>query len=103
MIKKIQVYWYWGKNWSSILLAKILIFLGHKYSNLVIPQGHYCYSPDFEKNKKAEPFTYHVIPCKYYKTLGKEWNGCKYLGIITDDFVFDDQCKMCKENYVDLE
>ena len=45
--------------------------------------------------------TYYVIPCKYYKTLGKRWNGCKYLGIITDDFVFDDQCKMCGQNYGD--
>jgi len=31
-----------------------------------------------------ESFTYYVIPCKYYKTLGKQLNGCKYLGI-TDE------------------
>ena len=44
-------------------------------STSVIPEGQYCYTPDYEKNKIAESFTYYVIPCKYYKTLGKkvEW------------------------------
>ena len=68
---------------------------------LLFQKVQYCYTPDYEKNKIAESFTYYVIPCKYYKTLGKRWNGCKYLGIITDDFVFDDQCKMCGKNYGD--
>lgn len=36
-----------------------------------------------------------------HKTIGRRWNGCEYLGIITDDFVFNDKCKMCGENYGD--
>ena len=84
-----------------MLWSKIVLFFGYKYDKSQIPEGQYCYIPDIEKNKKAEKWTYYIIPCKYYKTLGKHWNGCKYLGIITDDFVFDDQCKMCGENYGD--
>lgn len=58
--------------------------------------------PDDEKNANRDNYKhYYIIPCKYYKALGRTWNGCSYLGIITDDMVFDDQCKMCHENYDD--
>jgi hypothetical protein len=97
----IGTYLYWSKNLASMLYSKLLLLFGVRLSTSAIPEGPYCYTPDYEKNKIAESFTYYVIPCKYYKTLGKRWNGCKYLGIITDDFVFDDQCKMCGENYGD--
>jgi hypothetical protein len=97
----IGTYLYWSKNFASMLYSKLLLLFGVRHSTSVIPEGPYCYTPDYEKNKIAESFTYYVIPCKYYKTLGKKWNGCKYLGIITDDFVFNDQCKMCGENYGD--
>ena len=97
----IGTYLYWSKNLTSMLYSKLLILFGVRHSTSIIPEGQYCYTPDYEKNKTAESFTYYVIPCKYYKTLGKMWNGCKYLGMITDDFVFDDQCKMCGKNYGD--
>ena len=102
-INKVSIgtYLYWSKNLVSMMYSKLLLLFGVRHSTSVIPTGCYCYTPDYEKNKIAESFTYYVIPCKYYKTLGKRWNGCKYLGIITDDFVFDDQCKMCNENYGD--
>jgi hypothetical protein len=92
-------YLYWGKNLASVLYSKLLLLFGFRHSTSVIPSGCYCYEPDYDKNKVEKSFTYHVVPCPYYKRLGKGWNGCKYLGIITDDFVFDDQCKMCGENY----
>ena len=95
----ISTYLYWGKNLASMLYSKLLFLFGKKYDSSVIPEGHYCYTPDFEKIKASDSFTYYIIPCPYYKTLGKTWNGCKYIGIITDDFVFDDQCKICGENY----
>lgn len=91
------------KNFISILYSKLLILVCIRHSTSVIPEGQYCYTPDYEKNKNAESFTYYVIPCKYYKTLGKRWNGCKYLGIITDDFVFDDQCKICNEKMIPIK
>jgi hypothetical protein len=84
-----------------MLYSKLLLLFGVIHSNSVIPFGQYCYTPNHEKNKASKTFAYHIIPCKYYKTLGKKLNGCKYLGIITNDFIFDDQCKMCNENYGD--
>ncbi len=93
---------YWFRNLLIMLWSKLLIFFKHKYNSKIIPEGPYCYTPDIEKNNKKEDWTiYYVIPCKYYKTLSKNWNGCRYLGIITDDDVFADQCKMCNENYGD--
>ena len=87
------------KNIIEIYLNRIKLFFGVKLDDSIIPNGQYCYTPDYEKNKVRENFsTYYVKPCKYYKTLTKNYNGCSYLGIITDDFVFDDQCKMCDKN-----
>lgn len=94
----VRTYLYWGKNLISVLYSKLLLLLGHKYSATVIPHGAYCYTPDIEKNKTREFSVYYIIPCKYYKTIGERWNGCKYLGLITDDFIFADQCKLCGEN-----
>lgn len=92
-------YIYWGRNLANMLWWKLLFLFGVRRSALPIPNGMYCYAPDNEKNAKATSFKYYYIkPCKYYKTLGRRFNGCSYLGIITDDFVFDDQCKMCSEN-----
>jgi len=65
----------------------------------VIPEGPYCYEPDDEKNANNSSSTYYVKPCKYYRILGKQFNGCQYYGEITDDFVFGDKCKMCDINY----
>jgi len=96
--KEIGYYIYWGKNLVNILWWKLLILFGVKRSTSPIPEGMYCYAPDVEKNEaNQDRLTYYIKPCKYYKTLGRRYNGCSYLGIITDDMVFDDQCKMCGE------
>ena len=97
---KITRYSHWSMNFINVMWWKLLILFGVNRSPLPIPEGIYCYSPDTEKNEKAVNFKYYYVkPCKYYKTLGNRYNGCSYLGIITDDSVFNDQCKMCGENY----
>ena len=103
LYKNTYSYLYWFKNLLSMIYSKVLIYFGKKYDSSFIPEGMYCYKLDDEKNKNKKHDDYHIylIPCRYYKTLGKHWNGCKYLGIITDDDVFDDQCKMCSENFGD--
>jgi hypothetical protein len=104
MKRKITIKHYirWTINLINVLWWKFLFLFGVKRSASPIPIGMYCYTPDIEKNEKRENFsTYYIKPCKYYKKLGREYNGCSYLGIITDDMTFDDQCKMCGENYGD--
>ena len=99
---QIRHYIYWAKNLANMLWWKLLFLFGVRRSTLPIPKGMYCYTPDIEKNKtRKDCTTYYIKPCKYYKTLGRRYNGCSYLGIITDDMTFDDQCKMCGENYGD--
>jgi hypothetical protein len=66
----------------------------------LIPSGQYCYSPDDYKNEQNTDLgVYYIIPCEYFKYIGRGYYGCSYLGIVTDDSVFADQCKMCNENY----
>lgn len=86
------------ENLLTMIFSMIKLFFGYSYSPSIIPKGLYCYEPDDEKNKSCENFVYYIKTCKYYKRIG-EWNGCQYLGIITDDFVFADKCKMCNKNY----
>lgn len=85
------------KKITSVIYGRLLRFLNIKRDDTVIPQGMYCYTPDIEKNKnkKDGDYKYYVKTCKYYKRLGRDYNGCSYLGIITDDDVFGDQCKLC--------
>lgn len=92
-------------NITNMLWWKLLILFGVRRSISPIPEGMYCYAPNDEKNCANDDSlnnnggTYYIKPCKYYKTLGRRFNGCSYLGIITNDMVFNDQCKMCSENY----
>lgn len=87
------------KNVIISLYWKIIIFFGYKRSDKHIPPGFYCYVPDDDKNKLVEDFsTFYIKPCIYYKNLGKGYNSCTYLGVITDDMIFDDQCKICGKN-----
>lgn len=100
MIKYIN----WAFNYISVIYSKIIIFFGYKYNKSVIPMGFYCYEPDSTKNPMEtipKDGIYYIVPCPYYKSMGRGINGCKYLGIITDDMVFDDQCKICSVNYGD--
>lgn len=86
------------KGWISILYNNILVYFGKKHNKDVIPKDiPYCYVPDIEKNKNkvANDTSYYIKPCPYYKSLGNDYNGCKYMGIVTDDMTFDDQCKIC--------
>ena len=82
------------------MVSKVKTLFGHKYDESFIPYGQYCYEPDFEKNnnKSDKDIRYYIKPCKYYKSISKNWNGCMYLNMITNDFVFDDKCKMCGIN-----
>ena len=93
-------YLYWGRNFAIVLWWKLLILFGVRRSAKPIPEGLYCYTPDVKKNKATKELgVYYIKPCVYYKTLGRDLNGCTYLGHITDDMTFDDQCKICAENY----
>lgn len=88
-------------NIISLLWSKIISGFGYKYDESVIPYGPYCYKPDDKRNinyGKDGEFVYYTIPCRYYKIINKNWNGCKFYGIITDDYLFDDRCKMCNIN-----
>lgn len=84
---------------TSLLFSKILILFGYKYDPSCIPSGQYCYEPDYTKNQKKDTndFYYYINPCKYYKRVTNQVNGCKYLGMITDDFLFYDMCKFCNK------
>lgn len=86
---------YHFKNLLSLLWSKVVLFFGYKYSEEQIPEGQYCYKFIGEIWKDGKYEGYNIEKCKYYKTLGSGWNGCMFDGIITDDMVFDDQCKMC--------
>jgi len=88
------------KNIVFILFRKLLRVFDIRQDTTIIPKGLYCYEPDIRKNelKDRSDTTYYVKPCKYYRKLGKEYNGCSYLGVITNDVVFGDQCKLCDEN-----
>ena len=93
------------RNILIIYWTRVLTWFGYWKSTEPIPLGVYCYKPDNEKNTKTNDFMtkgiYYTIPCKYYKIISKKRRGCSYLGFITDDPVFLDQCKECGENYGD--
>jgi hypothetical protein len=95
------------RRWAKAIWSCIIVFLGYKYSTNPIPEGPYCYIPDEEKNssKLEGDWTYYTKPCKYYMCLDRRYNTCKFLGVITDDMCFDDQCKICgeKKGYLDKD
>ena len=100
MLENLPLRLYWAKNWVIMVWSIFRKMINKSYDSSLIPKGMYCYAPDIEKNqcRKEDDYCYYTKPCPYYKTLGKEYNGCMYLGIITDDIIFDDQCKMCSTN-----
>jgi hypothetical protein len=89
---------FYTKNIFSVLCSLIKIKLGYKYSEDEIPDGPYCYKLLSVNKGKCK-----IKKCIYYKTLPKGYNSCNFLGLVTDDIVFDDQCKACgiKEDYRD--
>lgn len=91
------------KSYIDVLYGSILYKLKIKRSTKKIPVGPYCYTGESYDIKTG---IYHIKPCKYYKYLlsdaddfDSEYRGCSYLGEITEDYLFIDQCKMCSENY----
>lgn len=88
------------KHFFPIMWSRFLINFNIWKNEKVIPKGHYCYEPDYEKNSSKEniDMSYYIIPCKYYKWFGKNYKGCEYLGIIIDDICLNDQCKVCDIN-----
>jgi hypothetical protein len=99
MREKINTYRYYFKNLVSVLYSMVLNLFGVKLSTKEIPHGVYCYVADIEKNKnRTDKSTFYTIPCKYYKPVSKWYTGCSYLGYISDDIIFGDQCKVCCEN-----
>ena len=85
--------WYW-------LVAKV----GYELSTDPIPENTYYNEKNLDADgNRNNDGTYHTKPCKYFTPLGSEYTGCAFLGIITDDMTFGDQCKMCglKDDYND--
>lgn len=91
------------KNILSVIYNIIRTSLGHKYSEEEIPEGPYCYKA-VEAPCVGNKWVYKTKKCTYYKTLPKGYNSCNFMGVITDDLTFDDQCKICniKEDYPDM-
>lgn len=87
-------------RWCTSIWSVIIVYFGYKYDESVVPEGPYCYVPDVEKNKnkKDDDYSYYIKTCDYFVFISREKKCCKLLGIITDDDVFGDQCKMCKVN-----
>jgi hypothetical protein len=44
---------YWSKNLLLILKDKLFLFFNKTHDVKAIPEGQYCYVPDFEKNKAS--------------------------------------------------
>jgi hypothetical protein len=95
-------------NIINSIFGLIRIKLGIKYSEDKIPHGPYCYKLNRSSDGKlilppVNAGIGFIEPCIYYKTLPNDYNSCKFLGIITDDYIFGDQCKICdiKEDYRD--
>lgn len=87
-------------NLLEVLFVKFLILFGYKFDKSKIPEGIYCYKINSEKNqnKPKNDLTLYTDDCIYRKYIYKDWFGCKFLGIITDDMCFEDACKICSEN-----
>ena len=84
------------KNLFSVIWSKIAIKFGKEYSKEPIPEGFYCYTINtIDFGTFSSRVVIDTTLCPYYKHLWGHWNGCKYCGIITDDFLFADDIKIC--------
>lgn len=106
LINKLWIYsypfrmiWYYIEVYFSIILSK----LGFKKDKTVIPEGHYCYTWDDEREKNQPHINggFWVKTCKYYRNLKRYKAACTYVGYIGWDACLGDQCKICGENYGD--
>lgn len=102
-MNKIRRYVRYVSVFFEILYSRACIFLKINKDATVIPEGHYCYVIDEEKNKLEPIDGYWIKTCKYYRSIGNGYAGCTYCGYIGWDICLSDQCKMCGENYGKLE
>jgi hypothetical protein len=89
-------------NYISVIWGVILKWLHIKRDESVIPEGEYCYTPNYEKNTfktLTEEGVYYIKPCKYFKCLLGDYHACIFIGCITNNFLLADQCKICGKNY----
>jgi hypothetical protein len=80
------------RNWVTVFWSIIRVRLGFGYSEEPIPSGPYCYELI---ESRSDSLDFKVRYCPYYRPLSGGYTGCKYLGMYTDDFVFEDSCKIC--------
>ena len=102
MRKAINFQLFLAKNWLTMWWSQIrVLVLGINYSETPIPSGVYCYEPDYEKNRLKDKgdYAYYTKHCPYSKYLGNGWNGCQFMGYISDDPTFGDSVKACGVNY----
>jgi len=79
-------------NWIKMSIYWCIANLDIQLSTKPIPNNTpYCYGHTFDEKSGEVIFK----QCKYYQKLGGNCNGCGFLGIITDDILFEDQVKMC--------
>lgn len=93
------------KIYIEIYWLSLLYWFGVKPSSDGIPEGPYCYVPDFEKNsnKDKDDHYYYIKTCKYYRGLRGYKAGCAYMGFVGNDLLLWDKCKICGENDKDDE
>jgi hypothetical protein len=80
------------QNYLEMFWSILKVRLGFRYSEEPIPSGLYCYELT---EKLPDGLGWKIKTCPYYTPLKEGSNGCKFTGIITDDLVFDDSCKIC--------
>lgn len=93
----IKLLWYYIET----RFTKVLNFFGVKKDISLIPDGLYCYTFDYEKNKN-EPCKdggYWIKTCKYYRSTSETKGiACTYEGYYGFDLCLYDQCKICGVN-----
>jgi len=84
------------KNWIEMLWAWLIVKLGYRYDESKVPKDTpYCYSIDWEKREAMNDDVLYTNCCPYYSFLSENIRGCKLCGVIADDFLLWDQCKIC--------
>ena len=82
------------QNCLVMFWSILKVRLGFRYPKDPIPTGLYCYRM-VEVPSRTNNYNGKYTHCPYYVHLGGSTNGCKYVGRITGDPSFDDQCKIC--------
>jgi hypothetical protein len=67
-----------------------------KKDTSVIPPGEYCCC---YVQRSMSSLGCRVYVCPYFRNYDDDRSACLYLGLISDDPVFVDMCKICDINY----